>query len=160
LQHNCRPNVDHIVASSTERIFPAGSLFSAIRFLLSKFYFLLCLVQQGAAQRHLHQRTSQDCDRQDSEIRLASATERDRGAVIQRFSPYKCDRLLVTRHYASPARTHSSLLYGRTFLSRGPLHVVLSRRRTVGGSFSAKMKPRRRRLPKGCEPPLFISIIP
>src|SRR6266404_7127869 len=36
---------------------------------------------QSAAQRHLRQRATQNCDRQDSEIYLESATACDRSAV-------------------------------------------------------------------------------
>src|SRR5207248_4009801 len=36
---------------------------------------------QSAAQPHLHQRTSQDCHRQDSEIHLARSIDRYRSAV-------------------------------------------------------------------------------
>src|SRR4051812_15789927 len=41
---------------------------------------------QGAAQRDLRQRATEDCDRQDSEVRVESATPCDRSAVSQSLS--------------------------------------------------------------------------
>src|SRR5438128_1740482 len=60
---------------------------------------------QSAAQRHLHQRTSKDCDRQDSEIRLARATECNRGAMSQRFSVGERGRSNVTLSPSARAGT-------------------------------------------------------